>query len=101
MPGELTEDQLARREIIRRHAKLNEKTGTPKFCGAPRAEIAERAARGFKPLGTPVIYPDVDAALACAAELFSIDGRQQWAYVCPRSKRGHAHLSHHPPREQP
>lgn len=98
MPDQPTEDQMARRVILRRHAVLTDRD-IPKFCNSSKKELAARAARGLPPLPTPVIFPTLAAAEACEAELRALDQKQHWAYVCPRSKSGHAHLSSHPERQ--
>lgn len=43
-----------------------------------------------------VIYDTREAAEACAAELRELGLARQWAYRCPRSRRGHHHLTRKP-----
>lgn len=102
MPQRTTNQELQRRlrrEITRRHARLTS-SGLPKFCHGSTTERAQRAGVGLKPLPNLIIYDTLEAAQAAADEMQKLDGRPQWAFPCPRSRSGHAHLSLHPPREQ-
>lgn len=86
-----TSDQDKRREIMRKHARLTS-SGNLKFCHPTSREVAERQAAGRRPPHEPVIYDSIEAAYAAEAEMRELDGVQQRAYVCNRSRSGHAHL---------
>jgi hypothetical protein len=66
--------------------------GGPQFCGPSRLE---RAGRAHPQSGSDgkVVFPDRAAAEAAAAELVSLGARPMRAYRCPRSRRGHHHLT--------
>ena len=100
MPSRTNAAQLQelRREITRRYARLT-KSGAPKFCHAGQAELDQRARSGLNPLPTLIIYDTAESAQAAADEMEQLDGIRQWAFPCPRSRNGHAHLSRRPPRE--
>lgn len=92
-----------RRQIVLKHCRrqTGKKSGDPAFCFPSREEIAERRDDGRRqPRRSPIIYDSVQAAQACADELFELDGKRQEPYVCPRSGSGHAHLYNQQHRDQ-
>lgn len=77
-----------RQQIIARYARLL--NGIPLRCMAKRdaddAHIQEK-----------IIYDSLERATACARELRQTGMDKQYAYLCPRSRHGHAHLTRKSP----
>lgn len=90
---EARDTKRARRRIIARHARRGRRHEVL-FCIPSKAELSGEAPRR-ETAGSDgkVIFPDLEAAEAAARELEALGGGPQRAYVCSRSKTGHAHLT--------
>lgn len=88
---ETDEQKRARRKILRKYARVRE--GRPVFCGPSREETRHGADFGIKRNGK-VIFDNREQAEAAAAALRALTGEMLRPYACPRSKRGHHHLTH-------
>jgi hypothetical protein len=93
IPAQRGVRDAARAEVLVRFARLAT-SGRPVFCTPSRAEkagaVAPRAGQGTN---GKVIYPTREAAEAAARELEGLGSRNLRAYLCPRSRRGHFHLT--------
>jgi hypothetical protein len=81
----------ARRQIIRKYGR-HKKNGDIEFCGPSRLEREGRNTFHAQPNGK-VIYHDREVAEKAAAALLKLTGVAFRPYACPRSKRGHHHLT--------
>lgn len=88
----------ARKEIMAAHARLDR--GRPQLCAASRKEQQDPD-RNWRDTGSDekIILIDKAHAQQCADQMTALTGQQQYAYRCPRSRRGHYHLTTSPPRE--
>lgn len=86
--------QVQRREIIRRYARLKT-NGKVTYCEPSKAELSgEIPRRETSGSDSKVIYPDLESAEAAAREMTELLGdAPQRAYLCQRSRHGHAHLT--------
>jgi hypothetical protein len=86
----------ARRGIIARYARRDWR-GRVAFCTPSKAELDGEAPRR-ETSGTDgkVIFPDLESAEQAARELEALGNGPQRAYVCNRSRHGHAHLTSMP-----
>lgn len=87
---ELDEEKRARRKILRKYARV--RMGRPVFCGPSRAETQHGVDFGIVRNGK-VIFDNRELAEAAAAALRELTGEMFRPYECPRSKRGHHHLT--------
>lgn len=91
-----TEEQLQRqrREILARHARLTGK-GIPQRCATSRAEKRNpEQLWWWQGSDEKVILLDRQHAEDCARELAALYREKPLRpYLCPRSKRGHYHLT--------
>lgn len=88
-----------RREILSRHARLYP-SGTPMLCAPSRAEQRDPDALWrWQGSDDKVILIDEQHAKDAAKELSALYGKPMYVYPCPRSRRGHYHLTSKPPRE--
>ena len=79
--------------ILRRWARLT-RGGTPRRCTVHnRVEAEDRRRRGLPPIRSKIIFGSVAAAQAAAEEMRHLGYSRQRAYLCPKSKTGHAHLT--------
>jgi hypothetical protein len=87
--------QLAiRQEIIRAYARPFPGSGQPMLCKAGNGEFQYRMKNKMPMLRDKVIFDDLAKARACAERLTLALGLPiARAYVCQRSRRGHAHLT--------
>jgi len=85
------EEKRARRKILRKHARVH--AGRPVFCGPSRDEMRGAADYGIRRNGK-VIFDNREKAEAAAAALLALTGERFRPYECPRSRRGHCHLTH-------
>lgn len=88
MSDERGSDSQGAGGIIMKYARLDAK-GRPMFCHPSAAETS----RDRRPLKKKVIYPDHASARAAAVELEAINGYPLMEYPCPRSRKGHFHLT--------
>jgi len=89
-PIQPAHDQRA--EVLRKFARCGT-TGIPIRCVSSAAERAQRAADGLAPIPEKVIFPDKHAANQAGKALQKLGMDPMTAYVCERSKSGHAHLT--------
>lgn len=83
----------ARRRIIARYAR-RKRNGTVLFCQPSKGELAgDVQRRESSGSDGKVVFPDLETAEAAARELEAFGGGPQYAYVCRRSRHGHAHLT--------
>lgn len=93
-----------RGEVLMRFARLMPSGRRPMVCkSSPKEESRTKQQHHGK-----VIYPDQGSAEACAVELQALGALPMRAYLCPRSTRGHFHLTsdlrrdgHRPSRPRP
>lgn len=86
----------ARRHIIDRYAR-RKRNGDVLFCIPSKAELAgDMQRRESSGTDGKVVFPDLETAEAAAAEMEALDGSPQRAYICGRSRHGHAHLTRIP-----
>ncbi|MFI6595036.1 hypothetical protein ACIBHX_02240 [Nonomuraea sp. NPDC050536] len=86
----------ARMRIIARYARL-QRNGDVLFCTPSKAELAgDMPRQETSGSDGKVAYPDLETAEAAARELEALGGGPQHAYVCRRSRHGHAHLTSAP-----
>lgn len=83
----------ARRRIVARYAARGWRNQVL-FCQPSLAELSGEVPRR-ETSGTDgkVIFPDLEAAESAVRELEALDGQPMRAYVCGRSRTGHAHLT--------
>lgn len=96
MGEELDDEQLAaKREIWARYARLSPVGNNVLHCDTSRKERADPALWRWQGNDTKVILRDQTAAEAAALELAELYGHDEpmRAYRCPRTKRGHYHLT--------
>lgn len=84
------DEREGRRAVVRKYARWQ--NGSPCFCGPSRLEMEGRNTFHAQPNGK-VIYNDRETAEKAAAELLAITGINFRPYQCPRSRRGHHHLT--------
>lgn len=77
---------VRRRRVLMTHARIG-RNGAPAVCGRPDAKQQK------------IIFDTADAALDAAAEFERMSGERQYAYPCPKSRRGHHHLTSERPAE--
>lgn len=84
-----------RAEIISRYARMRGKRPMPLFCVPSQAELSAGVNKAGWAGDGKIIYPDLEAALGAGRELMALKrtGVKLYAYPCPRSKRGHYHLT--------
>lgn len=82
-----------RRDILARHCRLSA-AGTPLSC-APTKKEKENPESHWRGQGDDdkVILLNEKHAEECARELAVLYGKPMRAYECPRSKRGHFHVT--------
>lgn len=86
MARRLRQIQRAERKVIlARYARLS-KTERPEVCSPSPSERVRHSDR-------KVIFDSEESAKIAAAALVLLGARRMRAYPCPRSKRGHWHLS--------
>lgn len=75
-----------------RYARLDA-GGRPILCTPSAAELS--AGRNTAGWGTDgkIIYNSLAVATLAARDLRRLGEPKHWAYLCPRSRTGHAHLS--------
>lgn len=99
--GEQADGRLlaARREIWARHARLYG-SGAPMLC-APGREERRNPDDLWRRQGSDdkVILLDEQHAKDAARELSDLYGKPMYVYPCPRSRRGHFHLTSSPPKQ--
>jgi hypothetical protein len=88
-------DRVVAYKITTRHARLWP-SGQPMRCVPSLRELRTRERKETAGSDGKVIYDDVRAAGAAAAELRVAGAQQQYPYRCGRSMRGHYHLTTHP-----
>lgn len=67
--------------------------GNLMYCKGSRLEAQQRKTWGKKPIRSKIIFNSVEDAEKWAEILFKRTGVKRRAYLCPRSKHGHAHLT--------
>lgn len=77
-----------RRAVLDKYCRLTGQ-GRPMFCSAS----AKQRARGQGGADGKPIFRDEESAENAARELEALGCRPMYVYECPRSKRGHHHLS--------
>lgn len=82
----------ARQEVILKYGRLWPDRRQPMFCSPSRIEREGKSSFHRQPDGK-VIYDDREKAEAAARELEAITGIAFRPYACPRSRRGHQHLT--------
>jgi hypothetical protein len=90
MSAERDSSYRERRKIMRKYARMR----GPKVvcCGVSNLEKEGRNTFHPQPNGK-VIYDDRESAEAAARELLALTGVAFRPYQCPRSRRGHHHLT--------
>ncbi|MER5608255.1 hypothetical protein AB0F93_28350 [Micromonospora tulbaghiae] len=83
----------ARQDILARHCRLSG-SGRPLLC-APRPVEKAHADAMWRQQGNDrkAILLDKDHAEQAAREMSELYGEPRYVYRCPRSKRGHYHLT--------
>lgn len=87
VPGAGVHAADKRMQIIRKYARRDHR-GHVTFC---QPKPGERKSGKTTSAGKP-IYASVEVASRAAVELVTAGARRMEAYVCHRSKTGHAHL---------
>ncbi|MFI6732129.1 hypothetical protein ACIBI9_04280 [Nonomuraea sp. NPDC050451] len=83
----------ARMRIVTRYAR-RQRNGRVLFCSPSKAELGgEMPRRETSGSDGKVVFPDLETAEAAARELEALGGGPQRAYICRRSRHGHAHLT--------
>lgn len=86
-----------RAEILAKYARV--RNGVPVRCTPSRETEVRRAESGLAELQAKVIFRDLRSAQEASRELYRAGMRPTlYAYVCPLSESGHAHLTKRRPK---